>query len=96
MSARNLMLTIMCSATAMTIGIAAGVGRNGGEARGAWMTLKQKRKIVQKFRTGETVFSVAYALIVAPELIARRYQVVEDVLRDFMNGKFTLKVRPKE
>ena len=56
---------------------------------GAAMTLKQKREIVQRFKGGAPLTVLIEQL---QKLYPYVYQfaAVEDAIRDFMNGKFTV------
>ena len=68
------------------------------------MTLKQKREIVGRFKAGERVIALAYAIKAdgnerKPSTLNAEIQArlkVEQVLRDYMNGKFELKPRRKK
>ncbi len=53
------------------------------------MMVNQKREIVRRFRVGERVESIA------GRIADWQYCIVERVLRDFMNGKFSLEPRRK-
>ena len=52
------------------------------------MTLKQKREIVARFKAGEFVLVLAL-------VFDKPYDLLEAVLRDYMNGKFSLKPERK-
>ena len=53
------------------------------------MTLKQKRSIVRQFGNGLTIWGIAAT---DPDFPPSQHSrlVVENILRDFINGKFTL------
>lgn len=53
------------------------------------MTLRQKRKIVERFKNGEPIYEIVTLYFV------RGPSVVEQVLRDYMNGKFKLRAKKK-
>ena len=48
------------------------------------MNLKQKREIVKRFKTGEPIFHIAFSMDNLNSL------EVDAIIRDFMNGKFSL------
>lgn len=57
------------------------------------MTLKQKREIVERFKASSYIQDMAAALISSREIyrLSSKCDEVEDVIRDFLNGKFELK-----
>ena len=61
------------------------------------MTLKQKRKIVVRFKAGEPIYLIALPKRPRsiPDLVSRMADV-EQVIRDFMNNKFSLKAKKRE
>ena len=73
--------------------------RNGGYQRGEGLmtnrlTLKQRREIVRRFMRGETALGIQQLLVRRCEyypLIAE----IEQVLRDYMHGRFTLEPKRK-
>lgn len=52
------------------------------------MTEKQKREIVQRFKRGEFLTAIVNDMQQREPYIYQ-FALVEDVLRDYMNGKFT-------
>ena len=58
------------------------------------MTLKQKREIVRRFKDGITVYGIAKT---GPDFEPKQHDrlIVENVLRDYINGKFTLEPKRK-
>ena len=58
------------------------------------MTLTQRREVVRRFMDGEYVASIANWMASIYPTDAP-FALVEQVLRDYMNGKFTLKAKRK-
>ena len=58
------------------------------------MTLRDKRRIVVKFKCGHSVWVLAYELNNNTHPMQEQQDDVERILRDYLNGKFTLE--PKQ
>ena len=54
------------------------------------MTLRQKREIVKRFKKGDRAEQVAFWLRDQLKLKVVPFSAVEQVLRDYMLGKFSL------
>lgn len=54
-----------------------------------YMNLKQKREIVRRFKAGESIEDIAIDVLLYGAT-SDQIKRVQQVLRDFLNGKFTL------
>lgn len=54
------------------------------------LTLKQKRELVREFKSGVTIFYIAACLQGVPVADGSVQMLVQNVIRDYMNGKFKL------
>lgn len=61
------------------------------------LTLKQKREIVQRFKASDSMAIIAHWIRDQNTLVHKivPYSSVEQVIRDFMNGRFVLAPQKK-
>lgn len=76
-------------------------GSEAGEAEVVKLTLRQKREIMRRFKAGRSRLGIAWdaADLVdfpAATTINEREDAIEQIIRDFMNGKFTMKPRKRK
>lgn len=64
------------------------------ESKAVRLKIRQKREIVRRFKTGESRLTIAWDAFndvnFQESTIYDREDAIEQVLRDYMNGKFTL------
>ncbi len=59
------------------------------------LTLKQKREIVRRFWAGESIGQIAIR-IYEGWITHEQHDSIEQVIRDYMNGKFSLEPKARK